>query len=82
MFARLWVKTNGIPLWGRCTHFGTNLSGWIEMFTGGTIGLLTHVHLIEVSWVWVKIDPPEKPRVLVLVSIYRGLRHFGVTNYL
>ena len=28
---RLWVKTNGIPFWGRCTtHFRTYFSGWIE----------------------------------------------------
>ena len=39
----LWVKTNRIPFWGRCTtHFRTYFSGWIGMFTGGTIWILTH----------------------------------------
>ena len=40
----LWVKTDGIPFWGfRCTtHFRTYFSGWIGMFTGGTIWTLTH----------------------------------------
>ena len=35
---RLWVKTNGIPSWGRglTTQFRTYFSGWIGMFTGGT----------------------------------------------
>ena len=33
----------GIPFWGRCTtHFRTYFSGWIGMFTGGTIWPLTH----------------------------------------
>ena len=36
----LWV-----PCWGRCTtHFRTYFSG-IGMFTGGTIGILTHGHM-------------------------------------
>ena len=35
-FRWLWVKTNGIPFWGRCTtHFRTYFSV-IGMFTGGT----------------------------------------------
>ena len=39
----LWVKTNGTTFRGRCTtHFRTYFSGWIGMFTGGTIWLLTH----------------------------------------
>ena len=39
----LWVKTNGILIWGRCTtHFSRDFSGWIGMFTGGTIWILTH----------------------------------------
>ena len=38
-----WANTNGIPFWGRCnTHFRTYSSGWIEMFTGVTIWVLTH----------------------------------------
>ena len=42
----LWVKTNGIPFWGRCTtHFRTYFSGWIGMFTGGTVWILTHGHI-------------------------------------
>ena len=33
----------GIPVWGRCTtHCRTYFSGWIGMFTGGTICILTH----------------------------------------
>ena len=27
------------------THFRTYLSGWIGMFTGGTIWILTHGHM-------------------------------------
>ena len=30
------------------THFRTYFSGWIGMFTGGTIWVLTHGHLSEV----------------------------------
>ena len=39
-----WFKTNRIPFWGfRCTtHFRTYFSGWIGMFTGATIWVLTH----------------------------------------
>ena len=41
-----WSKPlNGIPFWlvGALTaHFRTYLSGWIGMFTGGTIWILTH----------------------------------------
>ena len=29
------------------THFRTYFSGWIGMFTGGTIWILTHGHLSE-----------------------------------
>ena len=36
----------GIPFWGRCTtHFRAYFSGWIGMFTGGAIWLLTHGHI-------------------------------------
>ena len=42
----LWVKTNGIPFWDRCTtHFRTCILVGIGMFTGGTIWVLTHGHL-------------------------------------
>ena len=41
----LWVKTNGIPFWGRCTtHLKSILVG-IGMFTGNTIWILTHGHV-------------------------------------
>ena len=41
----LWVKTNGIPFWARCTtHFRTYFTG-IGMFTGGMIWILTHGHM-------------------------------------
>ena len=41
------VKTNGIPFRGfRCTtHFRTYFSGWIGMFTRGTIWVLPHSHM-------------------------------------
>ena len=46
MMNLLWVKTNGIPFWGRCTtQFGAYFSGWIGMLTGGTIWILTHGQL-------------------------------------
>ena len=35
----------------RCTaHFRTDFSGWIGMFTGGTIWILTHGHMPLVTW--------------------------------
>ena len=35
-----------VPFWGRCiTHFRTYFSGWIGMFTGDTIRVLTHGHI-------------------------------------
>ena len=35
-----------VPFWGRCTtYFRTYFSGWIGIFTGGTIWLLTHGHV-------------------------------------
>ena len=36
-----------MPFWlvGESTHFRTYFSGWIGMFTGGTIGLLPQGHL-------------------------------------
>ena len=49
----------GIPFWlvGEfTTHFRTDFSGWIGMFTGGTIWILTHGRLTRngpsglVSW--------------------------------
>ena len=37
----LWVKTNGIPFWGRCaTHFRTYFSGDWDVHWG--YGVLTH----------------------------------------
>ena len=38
-----WVKTSGIPFWlvGEFTHLRTDFSGWIGMFTGGTIWIAT-----------------------------------------
>ena len=45
------VKTNGIPFWlvGEFTHFRFHFSGWIGMFTGGTIWLLTHGHIYSAT---------------------------------
>ena len=37
-----------VPFWGRCTtHFRTYFSGWIGIFTGGTIWILTHGDLFS-----------------------------------
>ena len=42
----LWVKTNGTILVGGCTtHFRAYFSGWIGMFIGGTIWILTDGHI-------------------------------------
>ena len=46
----LWVKTNGIPFWGRCTtHFRTYFTGDWDVHWG--YGLLTHclIYLMEVQ---------------------------------
>ena len=43
----LWVKTNGTIL-GSAPPILVYFSGWIGMFTGGTIWILTHGHLIRV----------------------------------
>ena len=37
-----WVNPNGIPFWGRCTHFRTYLSGVWDVHWG--YGVLTHSH--------------------------------------
>ena len=42
------VKTVMGPFWARCTtHFRTYFSGWSGMFTGGTIWVLTHGHILK-----------------------------------
>ena len=42
----LWVKTNGIPFWGRCTtHFRTYFSGDWDVYWG--YGILTHGQLLR-----------------------------------
>ena len=44
----MWVKTNGIPFWGRCTtHFRTYFSGDWDVHWG--YGLLTHGHVTTSS---------------------------------
>ena len=40
----LWIKTNGIPFWGRCTtHFRTYFRGDWDVHWG--YGILTHGHV-------------------------------------
>ena len=43
-FMWLWVRTHGIPLWGRCTtRFRTYFSGDLDVNSG--YGILTHGHV-------------------------------------
>ena len=70
----LWVETNGIPFWlvGEfTTHCRTYLSGWIGMFTWGTIWVLTHGQMGEI-----KLGRPKKPRTghFLGASLWRKLR--------
>ena len=41
-----WVNTNPFGVGEFTTHFRTYFSGWIGMFTRGTIGVLTHSHVM------------------------------------
>ena len=72
----LWVKTNGIPFWlvGEfTTHFRTYFSGWIGMFTGGTIWLLTHGHICRQSATEVGVMHRHGGRRACLVCMFLSL---------
>ena len=76
------VKTHGIPFWlaGEFTpHVRTYFSGWIGMFTGGTIWLLTRGRRIGTQS---RSREPGTPRDSVGVEFYCGLTDGLIWNEL
>ena len=56
------VNTNGIPFWlvGEFSAHVTYFSGWIGMFTGGTIWVLTHSQMATFGFHFLGREPMGK----------------------
>ena len=64
----LWVKTNGIPFWGRCTtHFRTYFSGDWNVHWG--YGILTHGHFALKHAELFRINPNSFCQIVVALLL-------------